>query len=102
MMDLWERRLGAVVLGLLAIEAPLAAAPSASAAMYHAFLCRVPYGPNAGKPAPTDGTTYSVVGQFSDAAQACADGLAMTAAMGGTVPHPSTRARASRSPHRLA
>jgi hypothetical protein len=30
------------------------AAAHANAAAYHAYLCKVPYGPNAGKPAPAD------------------------------------------------
>ena len=32
-------------------------AVDANAATYHAFLCRVPYGPNAGTLAPTEGVT---------------------------------------------
>lgn len=63
------------------------AAAQANAATYHAFLCRVPYGPNAGKPAPADGTTYSTTGGFVHASQNCATGGAMTAFLEGTVPH---------------
>jgi hypothetical protein len=60
----------------------------ASAAGYHAYLCRVPYGPNAGKPAPTDGTTYTHSAVYTSAAQDCAAGGAMNAVMDGAVPHP--------------
>ncbi len=73
--------------GLVCVAVLGAAASEASAGTYHAFLCRVPYGPSAGKPAPTDNTTYTTVGPNSNSAQACASGLTMTAAMDGAVAH---------------
>src|SRR4051794_29617736 len=57
------------------------AAAHASAATYHAYLCRLPYGPNAGKPAPTDNTTYGYTGAYVWAAQSCGGGGAMSAGM---------------------
>jgi hypothetical protein len=81
-------RLARVAIAALLCLALLGAfAGGASAATYHAFLCRVPYGPNAGKPAPTDGTTYAPNGAFTFAGQGCAAGGAMFAAIGGTAPH---------------
>jgi 5-hydroxyisourate hydrolase-like protein (transthyretin family) len=63
------------------------AAARANAATYHAYLCRVPYGPQAGKPAPTDGTTYSTSGSYVFASQGCSGGGAMSAAMDGGTTH---------------
>ena len=60
-------------LGLLAVHA--------DAATYHTYLCRIPYGPNAGKPAPTDNTVYTPYGASTVALQNCAAGGAMTAAL---------------------
>lgn len=73
---------GAVV-GALLVLAALAGAAQASAATYHAFLCRIPYGPNAGKPAPTDNTTYTQTGSYTSSSQNCADGGSMQARMDG-------------------
>ena len=73
--------------GSLAVLLVAILAAQAGAATYHHFLCKVPYGANAGGPAPADNTAYNVVGPSSSAAQGCADGLPMTAAMGGMVDH---------------
>jgi len=75
----------AAMIGALLVVAALAGAAQASAATYHAFLCRVPYGPNAGKPAPTDGTTYSSNSAGTVAKQTCATGGSMSATVIGTV-----------------
>jgi 5-hydroxyisourate hydrolase-like protein (transthyretin family) len=60
------------------------AAAHASAATYHAFLCRVPYGTNAGTPAPTDAISFThnsgITGSASDS---CASGGSMSAALTG-------------------
>jgi hypothetical protein len=73
---------------LLAITVVGVLAVNANAATYHAFLCRIPYGPNAGKPAPADGTTYQINGAFNVSEQNCATGGAMSASMGGGTTHP--------------
>jgi len=75
------------ITALLAVIAFGFVAAGADAATYHAFLCRVPYGANAGKPAPTDGTVYTPNGAFTFASQSCAGGGAMTASMGGGTTH---------------
>jgi hypothetical protein len=48
---------GLAVLMCLAVLGLTAA--RANAAAHHAYLCKVPYGPNAGKPAPVEGTSYA-------------------------------------------
>ena len=73
---------------LLSIAALALGAAHADAATYHAYLCRVPYGPAAGTPAPADNVTYSHVGTYSYASQSCAGGGPMMAAMDGTIAHP--------------
>ena len=83
-----EHRATALVIAALACLAVIAvAAADARAATYHAFLCKIPYGPNTGAAAPTDNAVPNVIGPSSSAAQGCADGLPMTAAMGGMVEH---------------
>jgi hypothetical protein len=76
-----------VALGLLVLVATLAGAASAPAATYHAYLCKVPVGPNAGRPAPTDGTDYTSNTATGSAAESCASGGAMTAALDGGTTH---------------
>lgn len=68
--------------------AALAAAPGAQAATYHAFLCRVPYGPAAGQIIPDeDNLTYELSGTFTFADSGCFDGVdGITAAIGGPAP----------------
>src|SRR5690349_4000661 len=56
-------------------------AAAAQAATYHTYLCRIPYGPSAGRPAPTDNTVYTPYGPTTVALQNCAAGGAMTAAL---------------------
>ena len=60
--------------GSLAVALVAILAAQASAATYHSYLCRVPYGPNAGKPAPTDNTAYTHAGTFVSAFQNCSTG----------------------------
>jgi hypothetical protein len=73
-------RTGALVV-LLYVAALGLTAAHADAATYHTYLCRIPYGPNAGKPAPTDNTVYTPYGANTVALQNCAAGGAMTAAL---------------------
>lgn len=86
--DLRVRRRAA--LGMIAAATILAAAASAQAAPYHAYLCRIPYGPNAGAPTPTTDTTWFSQGAGT-ATDTCATGGAMTAQLAGTgdLPVPS-------------
>jgi predicted outer membrane repeat protein len=60
----------------------------AAASSYHDFLCRIPYGPSAGRAAPTDDVSYSTNGDFVFAGDSCASGGALYASMDGEVPHP--------------
>jgi 5-hydroxyisourate hydrolase-like protein (transthyretin family) len=60
------------------------AAGHAGAATYHAFLCRVPYGVNAGAPAPTDAISFTHnSGATGSASDSCATGGSMSAALTG-------------------
>jgi hypothetical protein len=83
-----RRATGVAVATLVSVTLLAILAVHASAATYHAFLCRVPYGPSAGKPAPTDNTAYTTTGAFVYSSQNCAGGGAMTAAMDGGTTHP--------------
>jgi hypothetical protein len=71
--------LGFAVLGL--------AAAHADAAAYHAYVCKVPYGPNAGRPAPAEATIYTQNSATTSASESCASGGPMTAALDGTAAH---------------
>jgi hypothetical protein len=61
---------------------------SARANAYHDFLCRVPYGPNAGRAAPADDLVYTVIGYYVLAEDTCASGGSLAAAIDGELPHP--------------
>ncbi|MEA2130748.1 MAG: hypothetical protein QOJ85_3639 [Solirubrobacteraceae bacterium] len=63
------------------------AAAHASAAAYHAYVCRVPYGPSAGKPAPAEATIYTQNSATTSASESCATGGAMTAEIDGRTAH---------------
>jgi hypothetical protein len=63
------------------------AAAHANAAAYHAYLCRVPYGPNAGKPAPAEATIYVQNSATALASESCATGGAITPAIDGRTTH---------------
>ena len=81
-------RLAATVLAGVAC---LLAGPSpATANSYHDFLCRIPYGPGAGRAAPTDDVTYATTSgaPWLYAGDGCAGGGALYAAMDGGVSHP--------------
>src|SRR5271166_3250846 len=79
-------RLAATV---LAVAACLLVAPSlATADSYHDFLCRIPYGPSAGREAPADDVTYAINGGWTFSGDSCASGGSLYAAMGGEVTHP--------------
>jgi hypothetical protein len=56
-------------------------AAHASAANYHAYLCKVPYGPSAGLPAPTDGVGFTTNSAHGTAGQSCATGGAISASL---------------------
>lgn len=60
------------------------AAAHADAATYHAFLCRVPYGANTGKPAPTDAISFTHSSATGSASDSCASGGSMSAALDGS------------------
>jgi hypothetical protein len=74
----------ALLLGVVCL-----APSSANAGEYHDFLCRIPYGPNAGKPAPTEDVTYPIVGNYVSAGNSCPAGGSLYAQMSGEVEHPS-------------
>src|ERR1017187_10691927 len=70
------------VLGLLAASSP------AVANSYHDFLCRIPYGPSAGRAAPADGVTYAINNDFLYAEDTCSGGGSLYAQMVGETTHP--------------
>jgi hypothetical protein len=69
----------ATVVGLMVAALLAGGAAQASAATYHAYLCRIPYGPNAGSPAPTQGVTTAIDGPPATAGDTCAGGGSMFA-----------------------
>jgi hypothetical protein len=85
----FEHSHGGVAVAVLLGAVCLLAAPSlAAAAEYHDFLCRVPYGPSAGRSAPTDDVTYSINGAYVYAGNSCPVGGALYASMDGGLPQP--------------
>ncbi len=84
-----RRYLARMVATILAGAALMLAAPSlAAAGSYHDFLCRIPYGPSAGRPAPTDDVTYAINDAWLFSGNSCAEGGSLYAAMDGEVSHP--------------
>jgi len=81
-----ERPAAAVV--LLGVLGLLAASSPAAANSYHDFLCRIPYGPSAGRAAPTDDVTYATAGTFVFAGNSCSGGGALYASMSGETTQP--------------
>jgi hypothetical protein len=79
------RKLGPTVLLCLAVLG--LAAARADAAAYHAYLCKVPYGPKAGTPAPAEATIYTHNAATTSASESCASGGPMTAALDGAAAH---------------
>jgi len=74
---------------VLAVGACLLSAPVPAAAnSYHDFLCRIPYGPNAGHAAPADDVTYATSDTYVYAGDGCPGGGSLYAAMDGGVSHP--------------
>jgi hypothetical protein len=73
---------------LAGVACLLATASLATASSYHAFICRIPYGPSAGRAAPTDDVTYSINDPFLYAGDGCAGGGSLYAAMDGGTTHP--------------
>jgi predicted outer membrane repeat protein len=82
-----RERLIAVVI-LLGVVSLLVVASPAAANSYHDFLCRIPYGPGAGRAAPVDDVSYATGGTFVFAGNSCAGGGALYASMDGEVSHP--------------
>ena len=74
-----------VLLGLIGL---LATGSPAAANSYHDFLCRIPYGPSAGRAAPTDDVTYAINDDYVFAGDSCASGGALYASMAGETTHP--------------
>jgi hypothetical protein len=74
-----------ILLGFLGL---LTASSPASANSYHDFLCRIPYGPHAGRSAPADGVTYAINNDFIYAEDTCSYGGSLYAQMVGEVTHP--------------
>ncbi len=58
----WRQSVWLVALLLLGVC--LAPASPAAADSYHDFLCRIPYGPHAGRAAPADDVTYATNGDY--------------------------------------
>ncbi len=74
---------------VLVATACLLAMPSLAAANdYHDFLCRIPYGPLAGRAAPADDVSYQTNGTYVFAGDSCASGGALYTSMDGEVSHP--------------
>lgn len=70
---------------------------TAEAKNYHAFLCEIPYGPNAGAAAPTDDVTYYTSGVYSQGGSNCGGGNGeMMTRMDGAVEHPANGAGSTR------
>jgi hypothetical protein len=76
-----------VAFALIVAACLLANASLASANSYHDFLCRIPYGPSAGRAAPVDDVTYLPSGLYVFAGDSCASGGALYASMDGEVSH---------------
>ena len=74
-----------ILVGVLSL---LVASSSAVANSYHDFLCRIPYGPSAGRAAPADGVTYAINNDFVYAEDTCSSGGALYAQMVGETTHP--------------
>jgi hypothetical protein len=77
--------LAAVLAGIVSL---LVAPSPAAANRYHDFLCRVPYGPGAGRAASADGVTYATNGGFFYAGDGCEGGGSLYAQMIGETTHP--------------
>ncbi|MGA2163139.1 MAG: hypothetical protein ABSH36_01565 [Solirubrobacteraceae bacterium] len=74
---------------LLAAGACLFAMPCLAAAnSYHDLICRIPYGPSAGRAAPADDVTYAINDSFMYAGNNCASGGSLYTAMDGGPTHP--------------
>jgi hypothetical protein len=77
------------LLTVVLIAGVWALAPTvARANNYHDFLCRIPYGPNTGHPAPVDDVTYNINDSYLYAGNSCAGGGSLYAAMDGGTSHP--------------
>lgn len=72
-----------VIAILLCMATLLPVAAHAEAATYHAYLCRVPYGPEAGSPASTDNVDFNDAGTDRPAPQAAVRLRAGTSCGGG-------------------
>ncbi len=77
-----------LTLSILLLGVCLRSVSPVAANSYHDFLCRVPYGPSAGRAAPADDVFYATGGAFVYAGDGCEGGGALYAAMDGTVTHP--------------
>jgi len=75
----------ALLLGVCLTPASPAAADS-----YHDFLCRIPYGPEAGRAAPAEDVSYEINNDYLYVGNSCENGGALYAAMDGGVTHPYT------------
>jgi hypothetical protein len=83
-----ERHIAAVI--LLSVVSLLVVASPATANSYHDFLCRIPYGPSAGRAAPADDVTYATTSgaPWLYSGDGCAGGGSLYASMDGGVSHP--------------
>jgi len=82
---------GHIVATILAGAVGILVAPSPAAAnSYHDFLCRIPYGPSAGRAAPADDVAYATTSgaPWLYSGDGCAGGGSLYAAMDGGVSHP--------------
>src|SRR5437763_11350372 len=95
-MEMVLRRMRTALIAVLALTAAAlaAAVPVARAGQYHVYGCRTP----AGQPAPADGWTGSVApgGAYDQYARnTCAEGGALTAALGDATGHGTYIGRAT-------
>lgn len=81
-MTMPARLLAFTVLVSIAVTGALVA--DASAATYHAYVCKVPFGPGAGTPSSTQGVTFTQNIAGAAATDSCAGGGAMAAGVDGS------------------
>ena len=79
----------APLLALLLLGVCLAPS-SAAAKSYHDFLCRIPYGPEAGRPAAAEDVSYEINNNNLYVGDSCPEGGELYAVMDGGITHPYT------------
>jgi hypothetical protein len=86
--DQQHRRVPIVAVLLAGCVCVLLAPSLVRANAYHDFLCRIPYGPSAGRVAPADDVSYAFSGTYVFAGDGCPGGGPLYASMEGDVSQP--------------